>query len=341
MVDTESHLKNPLPKGLYLLAPKPFELIYSHNIRQQIEALVEISSPPQTGESLSANPTILNDVDLIFSGWGCPVLTEELLNHAPRLKAVFYGAGSIRYFTTDAFWQRGILVTSAYQANDIPVSEFALAQIILGLKRYWQHVLLLKQEGYRWDHLPVAGTYGSTVGLVSLGMIGSLVTKHLKSLAVNVIAYDPFVTEKQAAGLGVRLCTLQEVFAEADVVSLHTPWLPETEGLINGELIALMKEGATLINTARGAILREDDLVLVLQQRPDLFALLDVTWPEPPDPSSPLLTLPNVVITPHIAGSMDRECQRNGQYVVDELKRYLAGKPLRFAISQKRAAIMA
>ena len=232
------------------------------------------------------------------------------------------------------------MVTAAYQANDIPVSEFTFAQIILGLKRYWQHVQRVK-VGEWWNHLPVAGTFGSTVGLVSLGMIGSMVAKQLKKLDVTVIAYDPYVSHQKAAELGVRLCPLKEVFAEADVVSLHTPWLPETEGMISGELVASMKEGASLINTARGAIVREDELISVLQQRSDIYAILDVTWPEPPDPASPLLSLPNVVITPHIAGPMDRECQRNGQYVVDELKRYLSGEPLRFEITRERAAIMA
>jgi phosphoglycerate dehydrogenase-like enzyme len=334
-------MQKPFLKGLYLLAPRPFELIYPSEIRQQIEERVEIISPPQSGESIASNPAILNTVELIFSGWGCPVFTAELLAQAPNLKAVFYGAGSIRYFTTEAFWERGITVTSAYQANDIPVSEFSFAQIILALKRYWQHVQRFKESGVWWEHLPVAGAYGSTIGLVSLGMIGSTLADRLKSLTVTVIAYDPLVSQQKAAELGVTLCSLNEVFSRADVVSLHTPWLPETEGLITSALITSMKEGATLINTARGAIIREDELASALNQRPDLYALLDVTWPEPPEVASPLMKLPNVIISPHIAGSMDGECQRNGQYVVDELKRYLAGEPLRFAITREKSAMMA
>jgi phosphoglycerate dehydrogenase-like enzyme len=328
-------------KGLYLLAEPAFELIYTPEIRQQIEQLVEIVTQSQTGESISETPSKLMDVELIFTGWGCPVLDDELLAHAPNLKAVFYGAGSIRYLVTEAFWKRGIQITTAYRANDIPVSEFTLAQIILSLKRYWQHIQFVREKKEWWEHLPVAGTYRSTVGLISLGMIGRLVAEKLKMLDVNVIAFDPFVPTEKAGQLGVELRTLEEVFQQADVISLHTPWLPETEGMITGAHFASMKEGAIFINTARGAIVREDEIAVVLQQRPDLYALLDVTWPEPPETGSILRTLPNVIISPHIAGSMNRECQRNGQYVVDELKRFLSGETLLYEVTRESLAIMA
>jgi len=328
-------------QGLYLLDERAYHLIYGPEVHQQIEALVNIYAPPQTAEMIAQHPALLAEAQVIFSGWGCPMMSEELLFHALELKVIFYGAGSIRYLVTPEFWEQGIQITSAYRANGIPVSEFALAQITLSLKRYWQHTQQVKAGGGWWNHLPVAGAYGSTVGLVSLGMIGRMMVERLKSLEVHVIAYDPFATPEEAERLGIELCSLEEVFCRADVVSLHTPWLPETVGLVRGAHLASMKEGATLINTSRGAIVREDEMVEVLQRRPDLYALLDVTYPEPPEPSSPLRRLPNVIISPHIAGSLDRECLRNGQYMVDELKRYLSGQPLQYAITRERAAIMA
>jgi phosphoglycerate dehydrogenase-like enzyme len=328
-------------KGLYLLDEHAFELIYTSEIRQQIERLVEITAPPQTSLTIIDTPSVLSEAELIFTGWGCPVFDEDLLGFAPNLKAVFYGAGSIRYLVSEAFWHQGIHITTAYRANDIPVAEFTLAQIILSLKRYWQHIQNVREKKEWWEHLPVAGNYGSTVGLISLGMIGSLVAEKLKALDVKVIAFDPFVSTERARQLGVALRTLQEVFQQADVVSLHTPWLPDTEGMITGAHFSAMKEGATFINTARGAIVREDELAAVMQQRPDLYALLDVTWPEPPEPGSLLRSLPNVIISPHIAGSLNRECERNGQYVVDELKRYLSGKPLLYEVTRESIRIMA
>ena len=328
-------------KGVYLLDRQAFELIYPLEIRQQIESLVEVDSLPQTSASILESPMVLEEVEIIFSGWGCPVMTEELLACAPNLKAVFYGAGSIRYLVTEAFWKRAIQITTAYRANDIPVSEFTLAQIILSLKRYWQHIQIVREQQLWWEHLPIAGTYGSTVGLISLGMIGSLVAEKLKLLDVKVIGYDPFISIEKAKDLGVELRTLEDVFREADVISLHTPWLPETEGLITKAHFALMKEGATFINTARGAIICEDDLAAILSQRPDLYALLDVTWPEPPETTSLLRSLPNVIISPHIAGSMNRECQRNGQFIVEELKRFLSGQPMLYQVTNESISIMA
>ena len=141
--------------------------------------------------------------------------------------------------------------------------------------------------------------------------------------------------------MGVERVSLEELFARSDIISLHTPWLPATEGLITGELLASMKLNATLINTSRGAIVREQEMIAVLRQRPDLWAVLDVVYPEPPVPSSPLYELPNVVLTPHIAGSMQDECRRMGQYVIGELKRYLAGEPLKWGLTKERAARMA
>jgi phosphoglycerate dehydrogenase-like enzyme len=134
---------------------------------------------------------------------------------------------------------------------------------------------------------------------------------------------------------------LDEVFRRADVVSLQTPWLKETEGMITGQHFAAMKPGATFINTARGAVVREPEMIAVLQQRPDLFAVMDVTHPEPPAPDSPLYTLPNVVLTPHIAGAMGDECRRMGHYMVEELRRYLQGDDLEWRITRDMAAVLA
>jgi phosphoglycerate dehydrogenase-like enzyme len=328
-------------KGLFLLDEAAYQKLYPIEERQQIEQLVQIEAPLYTSQTIAQNMSILEDIDVIFTGWGCPKLTAEFLAHAPRLKVVFYGAGSIRYFVTDAFWERGILVTTGYKANDIPVVEFALAQILLSLKGYWQHVQRLRQGGAWWDHLPAAGGFGSTVGLISLGMIGRMLAEQLKRFDLHVLAYDPFATQETAQALNVELCGLDAIFTRSDVVSLHTPWLPETERMITGKHLASMKTGASFINTARGAIVCEDEMAAVLQKRPDLSALLDVTYPEPPASDSPLLHLPNVVLTPHIAGPNDAECKRNGQLMLAELKRYLNGEPLQFAMTREKTAIMA
>ena len=328
-------------KGLYLLNADAYDKIYGTPERLYIEQMVDIYAPLQTAEMIAEDPSILSQADVIFSGWGMVQLNETILKAAPNLKVVFYGSGSIRHFSTELAWDRDIIITSAYAANAVPVAEYTLAQILFSLKHGWQYAFAIKKSGSYPQKTPVPGAYDSTVGIMSLGMIGRMVVERLKTFDLNILAYDPFVSQEQGATLGVTMCSLEELFSRADVVSLHAPWLPETVGLIIGEHLACMKPGATFINTARGAIVREQEMIEVLQQRPDLYAILDVTYPEPPVPGSMLYSLPNVVLTPHIAGSMDKECRRMGHYMVEELKHYLAGEPLQWSISRDRAKFLA
>ena len=328
------------PKGLFVLPLPNYQLIYGPEQVAQISDLVELYAPPQAPEDVLANPSILEDAELIFTGWGSLTFSEEVLAAAPNLKMVFYGAGTIRGTVTDAFWERGVRIVSAWAANAVPVVEYTLAQVLLCLKKTYQHAAVYRDER-RMRRLPVAGGYGSTVGLISLGMIGRMMAKRLKTFDVQVIAYDPYVTQAEGDELGVKMVSLDDVFRTGDVVSLHTPWLESTVGMIRGSHFTLMKTGASFINTSRGAVVREEEMVEALKLRPDLFAVIDVTWPEPPEVDSPLFTLPNVFLTQHIAGSMDNECKRMGQTMVDELQRYLQDVPLRYEITRERAAIMA
>jgi phosphoglycerate dehydrogenase-like enzyme len=328
-------------KAIYLLNPAQIDNIYGPDERSQIEGMVDLVAPPLSADTISEHPEALAEVEAIFSGWGMRQLDEKFLAAAPNLKVVFYGSGSIKAFATDAAWDRGIVICSAWAANAIPVAEFNLAQILLSNKRAWSYPAAFRESGKWPSHVAVAGNFRSTVGIVSMGMTGRLLRGFLAPFDHHVIAYDPFLTDEQARELDVEPVSLPDLFRRADVVSLNTPLLPETIGLVTGELLASMKPGATFINTARGAIVDEPALIKVFRERPDLIAILDVTHPEPPAPDSPLLTLPNVILTPHIAGSQDHECRRMGQLMVDECHRYLANEPLQTAITREAAARMA
>ena len=328
-------------KALYLLNSSVFDQIYGPEERAEIAALVDVYAPPQTSESIRSDSTVLQEAEIILSGWGMPLVDVEFLAQAPQLRAIFYGAGSVRGFVTEQLWQRGVIVTSSYAANAVPVAEYALAVTLFSLKHGWGFMQAIRREGKFPPRTAAPGAYGSTVGIISLGMVGRLVIERLRAFDLRLIAYDPFVTPAEAAALGVTLVSLEQLFREADVASLHTPWLPETVGMITGTHLASMQHGATFINTARGAVVREEEMIAVLQRRPDLQAVLDVTYPEPPVPGSPLYSLPNVVLTPHIAGSRDAECRRMGRYAIDDLRRYLAGEPLQWQISKERAALLA
>jgi phosphoglycerate dehydrogenase-like enzyme len=183
--------------------------------------------------------------------------------------------------------------------------------------------------------------YHSTVGIISLGAIGVQVARLLQPFDIKVIAYDPFWHQDHADRFGTTLVPLDTLFATADVVSLHTPWLPETEGMITGSHMRKMKPHAVFINTARGAVVRENELIAVLMERPDLTALLDVTYPEPPAADSPLFDLPNVILSPHIAGAMNGEIQKMGQLMADEFLRWQNGKPMQYEITEDSASKLA
>lgn len=340
---TDKMAENLAVKKKALFVLDDFDTIYSEETVNLIKEVVDVYAGPLSCADIEKNPDILNECEIIFSGWGAPKMDETFLNHAPKLEYVFYGAGTIRYMVSDEFWKRGIRVSSAWAINAIPVSEYTLSQILFSLKSGYQFARAYKKAKGRalCSEVKFAGGYKSTVGLVSLGMIARIVTERLKSFDVNVIAYDPFVTEEEASKLGVTLCSLEDVFKNADVVSLHTPWLKETENMITGEMFASMKEGATFINSARGAVVREREMIDVLLERTDLQAVLDVTYPEPPKEDSPLWTMENVMLTPHIAGSMGSECYRHAQAMYEECVRYLENEPLKYEISEAKSKIMA
>ena len=333
----------PLPKSAIILPSYPFELVYGDDLAAVIDRETFLLHAPTSVEALTeADVAWLSQVEVLFTGWGGPRLDAAFLDRMPALRAVFHAGGTVRMIVTDEFWERDIVLTTAASANAAPVAEFTFATIVLALKRAWHQARVVRElRSFPQPALPVAGALGSTVGIVSLGRIARMVCDRLQSLEVEILAYDPVVGDGLFVELGTRAASLSDLFARSDVVSIHAPWLPETEGLITGDLIRRMKHGATLINTARGAVIDEAQLCEVLRERPDLQAVLDVTSPEPPAPDSPLYELPNVFLTPHIAGSQGRECRRIGRWVIDDFRRYVRGESLREQVTRAMALRLA
>jgi phosphoglycerate dehydrogenase-like enzyme len=330
------------PRALFLLDDWAYDSVYGSEVADKLASRVDFVASQVDAARLAERPEVLREVEFLFGGWGMPPMDDAFLAHAPKLRAVFFGAGSIKPLVTDAFWRRGITITSGYALNAVPVAEYTIGAIFLSLKHAWRFAMGMQRGG---RYLPksgvLPGAFRTTVGLVSLGAIGARVAEMLRATDLRVIAHDPYVAPAAAAALGVQLVPLDEVFKRSHVVSLHTPWLPETEGMITGRHFESMRRDATFINTARGIIVREAEMIGVLRRREDLTAVLDVIFPEPPPPDSPLLTLPNVVLTPHIAGAYDEECRRLGRGLLEELDRLLAGRPLRWRITREQTARMA
>ncbi len=329
------------PVGLYLIRPDALDEVYGPTEQAEAAALLELPYPPQTPASIRNDPSPLRDVEVLLAGWGLPRLDGDLLEHAPRLRLVLYGGGSTRPFVTPELWSRGVRVVTARAANSLPVADYTLAVILLSLKHGWR--LQGQSRGPSEPYPPAAlmpGGYDSTVGLLSLGSVGRLVRERLRPFDLTVLASDPALGPSEARQLDVTRVGLEDLFSGSDVVSVHTPLLPSTVGLVTGELIMSMPRGATFVNTARGAIVRELELIAALEARPDLQAVLDVTEHEPLAADSGLRRLPNVVLTPHIAGAMGHERRRLGRLLIGELKHYLAGEPLEWEIGPAESAAM-
>jgi phosphoglycerate dehydrogenase-like enzyme len=335
---------NTLPKAAIVLETQNEVRIYTPAIRRELDALCNVVVDRCEKEDIPRRAAELADVRFLFSGWGPPQLDAATLAFFPKLEAVFYGAGSLRAIACDDFWATGLPISSAWAANAVPVAEFSFAQIILALKQTHRFPDFLRKTRNmdRPPHFDDGGAFGTTVGLVSLGMIGRRVATLLRNLDVHVIAYDPFCSPAVAKELGVELVgSLADVFSRSRVVSLHAPIMPETIGMITGELVGMLPPGGALINTARGILVREDELIEVLRKRTDLSAILDVVYPEPAAPDSPLYDMPNVFLTSHIAGSMGGECARMGRYMVEECRRFLTGKPLQWQVTREAFERMA
>lgn len=320
----------------------PFELVYPEKLRKEIAGLSDIYRPPMTNQQIQQDLSVLNEVEVIFSGWGGPKLDQSLLNAAPNLKAFFYAAGSLKNIATDAAWDRGILMTNAVRANAIPVAEFTLSQILFCLKKGWAFTRSIRNtKQFPRKPFDISGAFGSTVGIVSFSTVSRIVCELLKPFDIKVIGYDPYIKEEEAKKLGVELCSLDEVFRKSEVVSLHTPQLDETIGMVGKEHFSQMLPNSSFINTSRGAIVRESEMIEILQDRSDITAVLDVTFPEPPNQDSPLYYLENLVLTPHLAGSEGKECGRMGYYMLEEFKRYLIGAPLQWQVKKEYFNILA
>jgi len=261
----------------------------------------------------------LAEVEAIFSTWGMPALTSAQLEAMPSLKVVFYAAGTVAYFA-EPFLARGIRISSAWRANAVPVAEFVVSQILLACKGYFHDIRGLKTKA--------PGVYGESVALLGAGAVGTAVIEMLRHHLLDVIVYDPFLSAARAVELGVRQVSLEEAFQQAFIVSNHLLDVPATTHLIRGEHLSAMRPGATFINTGRGGTVRHDEMTDVLTARTDLFALLDVTDPEPLPSSNPLRQLPNVLVSSHIAGSIGQEVGRMADLMIEELNRYLNGDSL-------------
>ncbi|TDC48935.1 hydroxyacid dehydrogenase [Jiangella ureilytica] len=333
---------------MLVMADTAYRDLFDDELRSRLDALAELVLPgPVESFGSPGVRAALGRTDVLLTSWGCPPLDAAVLGDAPRLRAVLHAAGSVKHHVTDACWDRGLAVTTAADANAVPVAEFTLAAILAAGKRAHAFAAGFRAHpgelAWRDGVAGAAGeasNYRRTVGVVGFSRIGRRVAGLLQPFDLTVLVADPYADAAAVAAAGAELVELDDLVRRAHVVTLHAPALPATHHLIDARRCALMKDGATLINTARGALV--DHAALTGEcERGRLHALLDVTDPEPLPPDSPLYRLPNVVLTPHIAGAMGSECRRLAALALDELDRLVRGEPLRHRVHRAELVVQA
>jgi len=281
----------------------------------------------------------LQCADAAITGWGTPMLSEELLAGAPKLRYVLHSAGSVKNTLCEAGWKRGIRVTTTSASLGISVAEFALGLLLVGLPRGFA-LAWRTRKGQWWecDAAQNKGMCQTTIGVVGAGFVGRHLIELLKQFPVTVLLYDPYVTKTEAVAMGVVKTDLNTLMRKSDAVTIHAPSIPETDKMINTRNLSLMKQGALLINTSRGSLVDEAALAKVLAAG-KIFACLDVTDPEPPAVNSPFRKFENVFLTPHISGT--GSALRQGDYVVADLEAFAAGKKPTYELKFEMLARMA
>lgn len=285
---------------------------------------------------------VLPEAEVLVTSWGAVPLTEEVLAKAPRLRLVAHSASSVKYFVTDAIFERGIRLTQAGQGMARPVAEVSLAFTLVMLNRIHRldHGM---RSGAPWpvtgDRTDQHGIAGSRIGVVAASRTGVEYIRMARALGAEVVVYDPYLSDDRAAELGVQRVELDELMRTSRVVALHAPVLPETHELIGRRELALMPGGAAIVNTARSWLV--DSAALLDEVRTGrIDAALDVYDTEPLPLDDPLRALPNVLLTPHRAAATVEGYLALGDIVAAEVERHHTGQPLHHEITQPALARM-
>ena len=316
-----------MPSVLHEIFPADVLARIRHSADLDESAILTDFSPD--GAWPAAAPRALSGAEILFTGWGCPWIDASVLDAAPRLRAVIHAAGTVRYHVTPAVFDRGIAVSSAAFANARPVAEFTVAMLVLGMKQVFRQAAAYRSGGPEANHIDSArdGLAGSVVGLVGASRVGRQVIELLHGYGAHILLSDPTLAHDRIRALGAEPCDLDALCARADAVSIHAPELPATYHLIDDRRLGLMRDGALLLNTARGSLVDTEALTRHCAAG-RISAVLDVTDPEPLPAGHPLFALPNVLLTPHLAGARGRELRRLGEYAARELEHFLHGEPL-------------
>lgn len=335
------------PKVLVLPGPTIYNELFSYEADQHLQAIADVTFNESDDRWTSAELAVVIDgYDGLVTGWGSPELTAEVLDAANRLKIVAHSAGSVKSVIPQAVLERGIKVSSAAIAMAPAVAEYSLLLVMLGLRAVHEYDYGMRHggEARKWDDQKRFGMgreiAGQRIGVVGAGGVGRIFIGLVRALGAEPWIFDPYLREEDALDLGARKVSLDVLMAECPIVVIHAPTTPETHHMIGKDELARMQDGAYLVNTARSWVVDQDALLAELQSG-RIRAALDVFDTEPLPLDHPLRSLPNVLLTPHIAGATREARHRQGDCVVRDLENAFGGEPLAHEVTLERYAILA
>ena len=339
-----------MAKKIALLLNKPMvDDIFGNQLLDELALLGEITPYDMLPEKMTEEFMLkqIQNADVCITGWGTPPISEAMLDLAPGLGLLMHAAGSVKGVARLPF-QRGVRVSGCAPAMAPDVAATALGMIIAGLKRFEPqnryihentdesraNIELLLESRIR--------SIGSvTIGVVGASLVGRNLINMLKPFGNSVLVSDPFLTEAEAEALGVAKVNLDELLSQSDVVTLHAPILPETAKMINKKTLALMKDNALLVNTARGALV--DTRALADEVRSGrIYACLDEVTLDAGETHNPLLGLSGVLLTSGIGGGKSKDSRRDiGVYAVRQIKKFLSGEKLDYEVTSDQLSTIA
>lgn len=281
-------------------------------------------------------------VDIVITGWGAPVFTDEVLTAANKLKLIAHSAGSIKRLLPPPVFDHGTRVTHAAAALAPPVGETTLLLVLLALRRFHALDRAFKDRGWAAARSFALGEElaGQRIGIIGASLTGRESMRRLRAMDAELWIYDPYLSAGEATTLGGTKVDLERLLRECPIVSLHAPSTDETYQMIGADQFAMLGDGAIFINTARAHLIDEAALLAELQSG-RIFAALDVFEHEPLPDDSPFRQLENVIITPHISAHTQQARTRQGRYCVDEIERFLRDGSLRYEVTRAKLDIMA
>lgn len=337
------------PKVLYIPTPSHTKRVFRDRDYERMSSRFDVTANPSdrnpTSEQVAEQ---VKGFDALVTGWGVPALTDLVFERADRLRIIAHSAGSVKGFLSQQvvdkhLLPRRIVVFSANHAIAYNVAEYTVGMLITASRRIADQAEYIRGSG-GWKHPEFSGNgqflHGSTVGIVSASKVGREVIRMLKPFDVQILVYDPYLSDWDAGRMGVEKVELDDLFSRSDMVSLHAPNTAETQGMVGARQLKRLREGALFVNCSRGAVLNHDALFTEAAAG-RIRVVLDVTTPEPLPADSPLRKLPNVTITPHVSGAGLYGYYRIGSSTLQALEEFFADLPVTDAVPFDRYATLA